>query len=105
MRLEWDEQKNRQNIRKHKFDFADVGEMFQGQLLAIPDLCEDYGEDRWIVIGMIHGMITVAVLVEPERETLRIISLRKATRNEQKQYAKAIQDGLEAPLFDEGQRH
>ncbi len=45
-RFEWDENKNRQNIRKHGFDFADAEEMFYGILLFSPDLREDYGESR-----------------------------------------------------------
>jgi hypothetical protein len=54
-RFEWDEKKNRQNIKKHGFDFTDVEEMFCGILLFSPDLREDYGESRWIGIGTIRG--------------------------------------------------
>jgi uncharacterized protein len=54
-RFEWDEQKDRQNLRKHGFDFADAEEMFRGVLLVDPDTREDYGETRWVGIGMIHG--------------------------------------------------
>jgi uncharacterized protein len=46
MKFEWDETKNRANIRKHGLDFADAEEMFHGALLAYPDTREDYGEDR-----------------------------------------------------------
>jgi len=44
MTFEWDEAKNRANIRKHGFDFADAEEMFRGPLLVRPDTREDYGE-------------------------------------------------------------
>ena len=37
MRFEWDEAKNRANIRKHGFDFAEAEEMFRGVLLVRPD--------------------------------------------------------------------
>jgi len=104
-KFEWDEAKNRANVRKHGFDLADVREMFKSPVLTIPDLREDYGEDRWIAIGTVRGTIAVAVLTEREPETVRVISLRKATHNEQKQYAKAIQDQLETYRFDERQRH
>jgi uncharacterized protein len=46
MRFEWDEVKNRANIRMHGFDFADAEEMFRSPLLAHPDTREDYGEER-----------------------------------------------------------
>jgi uncharacterized DUF497 family protein len=37
-RFEWDENKNRQNIKKHGFDFADAEEMFRGILFSLPDV-------------------------------------------------------------------
>ena len=55
MRFEWDEAKNRANIRKHGFDFAEAEEMFRGVLLVRPDTREDYGEERWLGIGMLRG--------------------------------------------------
>ena len=95
-RYEWNEAKNRSNIRKHGFDFADAEEIFRGVLLARPDTREDYGEKRWIGIGTIRGRTAVVVFAERDPEAIRIISLRKASRGERKQYEKAIQDRLEA---------
>ena len=94
-RFEWDENKNRQNIKKHGFDFADAEEMFWGILLFSPEIREDYGESRWVGIGTTRGRTAVVVFTERGPETIRIISLRKATRRESKQYEKAIQDQLE----------
>jgi uncharacterized protein len=96
VKLEWDDAKNRANIRKHGFDFADAEEVFRGLLLVDPDTREDYGEKRWIGIGSIRGRAVHVVFTEPSPDTIRIISLRKATRREDKQYQKAIQNGLEA---------
>ena len=96
MMFEWDEAKNRSNIRKHGLDFSDAEEMFRGFLLVRPDVREDYGEERWIGIGTIRGLcVSVAFAIRPE-DTVRIISLRKADHEERKEYEKAIQDGLEA---------
>jgi uncharacterized DUF497 family protein len=53
MRFEWDEAKNRANIRKHGFDFGDAEVMFRGLLLVSADTEEDYGEARWRAIGSI----------------------------------------------------
>jgi uncharacterized protein len=95
LKIEWNEAKNRANIRKHGFDFADAEELLASPLLTMPDLREDYGEDRWITVGTLRETVVVLVLAELERDLLRVISLRKATPNEQKFYAQALQDGLE----------
>jgi len=94
--VEWDEAKNRANIRKHGFDFADAREMFRGFILVRPDTREDYGEERWIGIGMIQGRFALVAFAEPLPNTIRVISLRRAHHEERKEYEKAIQDGLEA---------
>jgi uncharacterized protein len=96
MTFEWDEAKNRSNIRKHGLDFSDAEEMFRGFLLVRPDTRKDYGEERWIGIGMIRGCVVFVAFAEPSHETVRIISLRKADHEERKEYEKAIEDGLEA---------
>jgi uncharacterized protein len=95
MEWEWDESKNRANLIKHGFDFADTEEMFRGLLIVDPDTREDYGETRWNGVGVIRGRIAYVVFTEPDPETIRIISLRKATPREREQYEKAIKDRLE----------
>jgi uncharacterized DUF497 family protein len=96
MIFEWDEAKNRINIRKHGFHFAEAAEMFNGPLLVRPDTREDYGEPRWIGSGMIKGRLASVAFAERPDGAIRIISLRKADRDERKEFEKAIQDGLEA---------
>lgn len=59
MRFEWDEQKNKINIRKHGFDFADAWEIFEAPMLTALDTGEDYNEDRWIGIGFLKERIVV----------------------------------------------
>lgn len=95
MQFEWDEAKNRANIQKHGFDFADVEEMFRGLLVAEPDTREDYGERRWRGIGTVRGRIAQIIFCERGPDTIRIISLRKATSRERKEYETALQNGLE----------
>lgn len=70
--------------------------MFRGALFFWPDVRDDYGESRWIGIGKIRGRSAVVVFTDRGPETIRIISLRKATRRESKQYEKAIENELEA---------
>jgi uncharacterized DUF497 family protein len=69
--------------------------MFGGVLLFSPDVRRDYGESRWVGIGTIRGRTAVVVFAERGPETIRVISLRKATRRERKQYEKAVEDQLE----------
>ena len=95
MQFEWDENKNNENIRKHGCDFADAWQMFENSLVAGLDDCEDYGEERWIGVGMMpNGIVAVLVFTEKAEETIRIISMRKATKNERTRYEKAIKNRL-----------
>ena len=96
MIFQWDDAKNRANIRKHGLDFADAEELFRSVLVVDPDTREDYGEGRWIGLGSIRGRIAYVVFTMPNPEAIRIISLRKASRRESEQYEEAIQDRLEA---------
>ena len=61
-------------------------------VVAEPDTREDYGEKRWVGLGLIHARVTHVVFTERGPDTIRIISLRKATKRERKQYEKAIED-------------
>ena len=95
MRFEWDENKNNENIRKHKLDFSDAWQVFEKPVIAKLDERDTYGEDRWLSIGMMsNGIVVVLVFTERERETIRIISMRKATRNERTKYDEAIKNRL-----------
>ncbi len=91
-RFEWDEDKNRENIRKHRIDLADVPPVFAGPMLADLDDSEDYGEDRWIGMGILQDIVVVVVFTERQRGTIRIISARKANKHERKKYEKTIPD-------------
>ena len=82
----WDEHKNRQNIRRHDFDFADARQVSAGPLLAAIDTRQDYGEERWVGIGMMQGLVAVVVFTQPQPDVMRIISLRKATKKERRRF-------------------
>lgn len=58
----------------------------------IVDLREDYGEDRWIGIGLMDGRVVIIVFTEPEEDTIRVISFRKATTDERKKYEQAYKN-------------
>jgi uncharacterized DUF497 family protein len=92
VKYEWDENKNRLNISKHGFDFNDARFIFDAPMLVIPDTREDYGEDRYIGIGILRRTIVIVVFTENTDEVIRVISLRKATKNERKIYQNKFQD-------------
>jgi uncharacterized DUF497 family protein len=93
MRFEWDEQKNQENVRKHNLDFADARKVFQRPVLRRLDDRKEYGEDRWVCIGTLDNhRIVVVVFTEPDEDTTRIVSMRKALAYEQAQYEKAFRD-------------
>jgi uncharacterized DUF497 family protein len=90
MHFEWDEDKNRENIRKHGLDFNDAWEIFAGPLHPELDLRRDYGEDRWTVLGLLGNRIVVVTFTFVRNEVVRIISLRKALRHERKKFEEEI---------------
>lgn len=97
MNFGWDEQKNQFNIQKHGLDFNDAWQVFDNPLLVNRDLRMDYDEDRWIEIRLMNTRIIVVVIVftETDPDTIRVISLRKATKKERRLYERKIKNGLE----------
>jgi uncharacterized DUF497 family protein len=94
MQFQWDEEKNKSNQAKHGFDFVDAYRVFESYLLEEIDQREDYGEVRVKGTGVLDGRIVVIVFSEPDEETIRVISLRKALTHERKQYERELKDRL-----------
>ena len=90
MRFGWDSRKNAENIHKHGIAFADAAGMFQHPMLVGLDTREDYGEDRWIGIGLLRDVVAVVVFTEKPDGTVRIISARKATKHETQRYGEYL---------------
>ncbi len=97
MPFEWDEQKNQANIKKHGLDFADAHKVFEHPMLVNMDDRQEYGEDRWIGVGLMDTRVVVIVFTEPDENTIRIVSFRKAISDERKRYEQAYQDGFGTP--------
>ena len=85
MDFDWDENKNKANIEKHGIDFIDAPIIFAGYTLTIEDDRYDYGEERFITFGVLGGRALSVVHTET-KDLIRIISIRKATKNEEKGY-------------------
>lgn len=89
MEFEWDENKRKTNLRTHGIDFKGIDSVFNGYTLTIEDTRFEYGEQRFLTLGVLNGRVVVIVHTERE-ETIRIISIRKATKHEQSRYFSQI---------------
>ncbi len=90
LRIEWDEAKNRENVRKHRVSFAEAATVFSDEralFLADPDHSEE--EDRFILLGFSTTLrlLVVCHCYRANDETIRIISARKAAKPEAAVYA------------------
>ena len=94
MKFEWNPQKKRENITKHKLDFVDAPAVFRLPLRVSLDQRQNFGEERLIGIGLLNGRIVVIVFTEPDKQTVRVISFRKALPHERKQYEQYLSDEL-----------
>ncbi len=82
MRFSWSDDKRRSNLANHGLDFADAPAVFESVTYTFEDDRFDYGEQRFVTLGLLDGMVVSVVHTETPR-TIRIISFRKATRHEQ----------------------
>ena len=85
----WDERKATQNARKHQVSFAEAMSVFLDEN-AIEFFDPDHSEkeDRFLMLGMSWRLRLLAVhyTVREQGKQIRIISARKATKNETKAY-------------------
>ncbi len=91
LHFDWDHKKAATNLRKHGVSFIEASEVFNDPL-AIKLLDDDHNEQevRWVTIGQVRGQrLVVAVHTWQEDDDniyVRIISARKATAHETKNY-------------------
>ena len=87
--FEWDERKAKQNIRKHGVSFEEAATVFGDQFsITIYDPLHSEDEDRFVILGM-SSKNQLLVVVHTERgDKIRIISARKAIKNEKQVYQK-----------------
>jgi uncharacterized protein len=77
----WDEKKRLSNLRKHGLDFADVPTVLAGRAFTTEDCRFQYGERRFTTVGHFAGG-EVTVTYTERNNDIRIISFRRANRNE-----------------------
>jgi len=86
--IEWDESKNLLNIKKHGISFEHAACVFTDPLRkeAYDAEHSDSEEDRTIAIGIAENRLLFVSFTEPDSETIRIISARKAKTHERRFY-------------------
>lgn len=89
MEFEWDENKDALNLKNHKLGLSEGISVFDDpNRLDFEDDRFDYDETRYITIGMnATARVLTVVYTERGEDTIRLISVRKATKAEQSRYA------------------
>lgn len=87
--FEWDTKKAEANYRKHKVDFKEASTVFYDpHALVIDDEGHSYNENRYIILGVssVARTLIACHCYKEAHEVIRIISARKATKNEEATY-------------------
>ena len=82
-KFEWDAEKGRTNLVKHGIDFDDAIEVFYGPVVLYRSDRND--EERWVALGYSEDRV-IAVVFTKRENSVRIISARRARKNEERNY-------------------
>lgn len=96
MKFDWNEEKQRHNIRAHKLDFSFAELVFSDPCRVGAYDRYEGGEHRWHMYGMVGGSLLLVVHSYPDEddhEWVRVIGLREATRQERHRYEEENLDG------------
>jgi len=85
-KFEWHAEKASSNVAKHGVDFEDAVYVLDDPLrVERIDGRGDYGEDRYVTLGLVYG-VELVVVYTLRADVIRIISARKADANERIEY-------------------
>jgi hypothetical protein len=87
--FEWDDKKAKSNLKKHGVSFEEAQSVFfDEQAIQFWDDKNSHDEDRFLMLGLSNKfrILLVVHCFKESESTIRIISARKATKNEMKQY-------------------
>lgn len=87
MNFDWDAEKAKVNLKKHKVSFEEAMTVFDDPLsITIPDPQHSREEDRYIDIGYSTRARVLVVVYTEHESRIRIISCRRATKSERETY-------------------
>jgi uncharacterized protein len=90
LKIEWNKSKAKDNFSKHGVSFELARKVFEDPFaVEFLDDREDYGEERFVILGLVDGRIFYVAYTE-RKDAIRIISARMATKHEQEAY---LQEG------------
>jgi uncharacterized DUF497 family protein len=81
--FQWDAEKARTNVAKHGIDFEDAIDVFYGPIILRRS--DRIQEERWVAVGYSEDRL-IAVVFTKRANTIRIISARRARKNEEREY-------------------
>jgi uncharacterized DUF497 family protein len=81
--FEWDSRKSDANLAKHGFDFEEASQIFYSPIFVSKS--DRNKEERWVAIGSLNGRL-IAVVFTRRKDVIRIISARRARKNEENAY-------------------
>jgi len=93
VRFAWDRRKSAENLRVRGFDFEFATLVFEGPTLECEDQRRDYGERRFVTIGLAQGIALTVVYTDRAEAGVvvrRIISARLSNRRERQAYFEAL---------------
>ena len=92
MKVEFDPNKAAANLRKHGVPLVEATGSLLDPLALVREDEDAEGEARFVLVGMSREgrLLTVCYTLRDEEETIRLISARRATRREERQYAQGI---------------
>jgi uncharacterized DUF497 family protein len=86
LKFEWNKSKAKDNYVKHGVSFELAEKVFKDPFaMEFPDDRQDYGEERFVILGMVDGQVLYVAYTE-RKEAIRIISARRATKDEEEAY-------------------
>ena len=91
--FEWDPTKAKKNLSKHKISFEDASSIFKDKnSISVFDERRSEDEERWATIGLdtkTRTLVVIHTYISFDKDTcnIRMISARKATKNEIKYYS------------------
>jgi len=91
MKFEWDENKRLVNLQRHGIDFADVWRIFENETATDIDNRFDYGETRYLTLGLLFGSVIAVIHTETD-EIIRIISARNGNKYDEERYFREVRD-------------
>jgi uncharacterized DUF497 family protein len=93
IRVVWSDRKNQQNIRKHQVDFDEAKTIFDDPLqISLSDPDHSFDERRFITVGTSERNRLLLVAHTYGDDKIRIITARKPTRRERKNYEEGVYD-------------